>query len=279
MRIIYGLGLLIFLLGACQEKERERYTLKIKGSESMHETFNALKDDFEKFQDSITVVIEGGGSRTGMMSVNNGQAEIGLSSFGFDLDEELSRDHGVLEQIVAYDGIVVICNEHNPIARLTNRQIQSIFTGEITNWAQLGGRNGEVLPIIRDGNSGTQKFFTSYFGVDETSSTSKVAHENAEIVDLIQHNPNGIGFIGFAYFTESVRTLPLLMNEGVEQNRFVTPSFKNLTKGIYPLKRSLRVYYRAESSKAVEVFLRYLQTERARFVIEAHGLISKESVG
>ena len=159
---------LVFSWGfACSEKEPNHHFLKIKGSESMHETFLALKSDFEKMQDSISVELEGGGRRTGMIGEKEGNADIGLSSYAFELDSILGVNHGIEARVVAFDGIVLISNEQNPIEQLTREQIAGIFNGAFSDWAELGGSAGEIVPVIRDENSGTQRFFTNYFGIEE----------------------------------------------------------------------------------------------------------------
>ena len=238
----------------------------------MHETFNALKSDFEKMQDTLKIVLEGGGSRTGMMGVHENAIDIGLSSYPFNLDSILGSGHNITEQVVAYDGIVLISNELNPVQQLTNEQVTGIFSGAITDWQEIGGTAGEIQPIIRDKNSGTQQFLTNYFSIDGAANNSVVASENAEIVESVYTNPAGIGFIGFAYFTERVHNL-LLPSPIAGDTPFVAPSFKNLLAGSYPLKRSLRIYYKDATDPAVIAFLKYLKTTRARYVIESNGLV------
>lgn len=248
------------------------YTLKLRGSESMQGTFFALKNDFEKVQDTLTIVLEGGGSRTGMMGVFENEAQIGLSSFPFNLDSILGVGHNLQEQVVAYDGIVLINHEDNPVQQLTNEQVSDIFSGAITDWSQLGGTSGQIVPIIRDKNSGTQQFFTNFFQIDSPANSSIVAAENGEIVDSVSANTAGIGFIGFAYFTQRVQNM-LLPSPITGDTPFVAPSFKNLLAGSYPLKRSLRIYYKDTTDPAVNAFLSYLKTTRARYVIESNGLV------
>lgn len=271
------LSLISFLLSislfACNPSNAPKtYTLKLRGSESMHETFNALKSDFEKTQDTLVIVLEGGGSRTGMMGVFEDEVKIGLSSFAFNLDSILGEGHGIQEQVVAYDGIVLINNEDNPVQHLTNEQVSGIFSGTITNWRELGGNSGRIIPIIRNRNSGTQQFFTDFFNIESTVNSAVIADENVEIVNTVTENLAGIGFIGFAYFTQRVHNI-LLPGPIAGDAPFVAPSFKNLLSGSYPLKRSLRIYYKDASDPVVSAFLSYLKTMRARYVIESNGLV------
>ncbi len=261
-----------FMILSCEKPEPKQYFIKIKGSESMYETFLALKMGFERTQDSIKVEIEGGGSRTGLKAIEDREAEIGLSSYAFNLDSLLGTGHGISEAIVAYDGIVVIRNTRNPISELNYQQINSIYSGDVSDWSQLGGTPGEIVPVIRDSNSGTQQFFTNFFQLTDLSDKAVVAKDNAEIVSAVQKNSNSLGFIGFAYITDRVRDVMLPASDSNVQ--FVDPSFRNIINGQYPLKRSLRIYYRENNDPAVKAFLDFIRSESGTEIIETYGLVS-----
>lgn len=274
MKRLFQLPILLglFLFGCNSSDQPSTCTLKLRGSESMQETFIALKSDFEKMQDTLTIVLEGGGSRTGMMGVFEDDVQIGLSSFPFNLDSILGNGHSVQEKVVAYDGIVLISNEDNPVEQLTNEQVTDIFSGKITDWSDLGGNAGKIVPFIRNQNSGTQQFFTDFFNIEAQANSSVIGSENAEIVNSVSENLSGIGFIGSAYFTQRVHNM-LLPSSMAGDTSFVAPSFKNLLAGSYPLKRSLHIYYKNANDPAITAFLNYLNTTRARYVIESNGLV------
>lgn len=276
MRIINLIFITLLILQvSCQSLQKEKAILRIKGSESMHETFIALKKDYEKIQDTLAIQIEGGGSRTGLMAIHDQKVDIGLSSYAFDLDSVLGPSHGVAEKVVAYDGIVIINNDKNPIGQLTKEQIGKIYRGEIKDWSELGGKPGEILPIVRDGNSGTQKYFAEYFGLDTTSSLAEVALDNKEIVHKVYQDDRRIGFIGFAYVTLHVQDLQLPSN--IEKDTFfISPSFNSIRMGEYPLKRDLRIYYQKDSKPEVNAFVSYLKSERAQSIIERNGLVPSQ---
>ena len=237
----------------------------------MHETFDLLGNDFEKQQDSIKIILEGGGSRTGLLGIKDKEIDLGLSSFAFDLDSVLGEGHQVEEQVVAYDGIVLINHDSNPITKLTNEQVSGIYSGSLNDWSQLGGPSGLILPIVRNENSGTQRFFTQYFNIDRLSPQAVVAQENTEIVQRVLSNQNGIGFIGLSYFAVGVNNI--LIPSSSSDSSFVGPSKTSLTGGYYPLKRPLRVYYQRDRSPSVDAFLNYLNSSRAQYLIEQEGLI------
>ncbi len=238
----------------------------------MHGAFSALKKDFEKRQDTVKVFIEGGGSKTGLMAIKEGSADVGLSSYEFDLDSVLGSNHGVNQKIVAYDGIVLISHTDNPVLKLNNQQVAGIFSGRYTDWRQVGGYAGRIVPIVRDSNSGTQAFFTEYFKIEKVNPVAVVADENKVIVTRVQENQNAIGYIGFGYFTDSANSLEIAQKDEVD-SQFVSATFKNLGSGMYPLKRSLRMYYRDHENPALQAFMTYLQSQDAQLIIQGQGLM------
>ena len=261
----------IFILFSCQQSNTDTYQIKLKGSESMHAVFMDLKKDFEKKHKNIELTLEGGGSRTGLEAIKNHQADIGLSSFEFDLTKELGNNHSVKEKVIGYDGIVLIANENNPLDSLTDDQIHSIYQGSIFDWSQLGGNSGSIVPIIRDENSGTQRFFIDHFNIVSMTRSAVVSAENKEILSKVQGDINAIGFIGFAYFTQGVHDLRLATEDS---NGYRSPTKRNLLNNSYPLKRGLRIYYEATQSSAVNTFIKYLDSKEAKAIIESYGLIA-----
>ncbi|WP_370087941.1 PstS family phosphate ABC transporter substrate-binding protein [Ekhidna sp.] len=275
MRYIISLFVLGCLYSCGTVMKKKNYEpLILKGSESMHEAFSSLVGDFKKLQDTLDVRIEGGGSRTGLMAIKDQTADIGLSSFPFNLDSILGNDHGINQRIVAYDGIVLINHIDNPIGQLSDSQITNIYSGLVTDWSEIGGEPGAILPVVRDSNSGTQRFFTEHFKIFEVAPTAVVARENHEIVDSVISNKNSIGFIGYAYYTAMVKNIALpAATDRSDTIRFVEPEPRYINNGDYPLKRSLRIYFNEKYDARVMAFLQYLDTDRAKEIIESHGLI------
>lgn len=237
----------------------------------MHAVFDDLKKNFEKNNHDIHISIDGGGSKTGLMAIKENQVDIGLSSFAFDLSEELGDSHDVVEKVVAYDGIVLITNENNPLDSLKDVEIERIYEGLVDDWSQIGGRPGAIVPIVRNENSGTQRFFQSHFSIDQITPAAEISEENKDIVDRVQADVNAIGFIGFAYFTQGVHEMKLATEDS---NRFRLPTKRNLLNNSYPLKRGLRIYYQRPSRAKISKFLDYLNSAEAKAIIESYGLIA-----
>ena len=238
----------------------------------MYETFDLLRSDFEKQQDTIKVTLEGGGSRTGLMAIKDDAVDIGLSSFEFDVDNELGSGHNVVDRVVAFDGIVLVNHDNNPVQQLSNDQVNGIFGGTITDWQELGGPSGAILPIVRNQNSGTQRFFFDYFNIDQPAASAVVADENNEIVQRVLNNQNGIGFIGLSYFAVGVNNV-LIPSLDTLRADFIGPSKTSLINGYYPLKRPLRIYHKLNPDAVVSAFLSYLNSDNAVRIMEGEGLI------
>lgn len=268
--------LLILICFSCDSiKSPKHYEpLKLKGSESLHEAFSSLARDFERLQDTLDIELEGGGSRTGLMAIKERTADIGLSSFPFDLDSILGYDHNVQEKIVGYDVIVIINHMDNPVVKLTDNEISNIYSGIITDWSELGGSPGPIMPVVRDSNSGTQRFFTEHFKIYELAPTAVVAKENHEIVDSVISNRNGIGFIGYSYYTTLVKNVMIPSQANLDSIRYIPPDPEYIENDEYPLKRSLRIYFDADHDPRVDAFLKYLNSVRAQHILESYGLIT-----
>ena len=134
------------------------------GSTSMEEVMGVLTEQFTNDNPDVSVTYDPTGSGTGIEAAANGTADIGLSSRALT-DEEVAS--GLVGTEVALDGIAVIVNANSPVADLTVEQIAQIFTGEITDWSEVGGDAGEIACIGREANSGTRDGFESITGTED----------------------------------------------------------------------------------------------------------------
>lgn len=146
-------------------------TVATNGSTSMEKVIGNLKEQFENDNDdNVTVSYDATGSGAGIEAVVNGTADIGLSSRALKEEETSS---GLKGTTIALDGIAVIVNADSQVADLTVDQIAKIFTGEITNWSEVGGADGEIACIGREANSGTRDGFESITGTEDTCKLSQ----------------------------------------------------------------------------------------------------------
>ncbi|MGJ8726475.1 MAG: phosphate ABC transporter substrate-binding protein [Roseibacillus sp.] len=207
------------------------------------------------------------GSSTAFTSLLEGTADIGMSSRGSkdgEKDSFTAKGKELIEHVAGIDMIAVVVNEGNSVKDLTKKQIEGVFTGEITDWSELGGKKGAISVYTRNTSSGTYKSFQELAmnKRDYGSSTQKMAGNEA-IASEVGKNPNGIGYVGLAY-AKNDGLAPVL----VEGKALESPEE-------YPLSRNLYFYTVGEPDGEVAKFLNWVKTDdTAQKVIEKVGFVS-----
>ena len=161
------------------------------GSTSMDKVIGALREQFMTDHKNVTVTYDPTGSGSGIEAVKNGTADIGLASRSLK-DEE--KADGLTETVIALDGIAVIVHAQNKVADLTVEQIAKIFTGEITDWSQVGGDPGTISCIGRESGSGTRDGFESITGTKDSCKLDQELTSTGGVIEAVAGNPNAIGY-------------------------------------------------------------------------------------
>lgn len=161
------------------------------GSTSMEEVMGVLTEQFTNDNPDVSVTYDPTGSGTGIEAAANGTADIGLSSRALTEEETAS---GLVGTEVALDGIAVIVNANSPVADLTVEQIAQIFTGEITDWSEVGGDAGEIACIGREANSGTRDGFESITDTKDACKLDQELTSTGGVIEAVAGNPNAIGY-------------------------------------------------------------------------------------
>ena len=161
------------------------------GSTSMEEVMGVLTEQFTNDNPDVSVTYDPTGSGTGIEAAANGTADIGLTSRALT-DEEIAS--GLVGTEVALDGIAVIVNANSPVADLTVEQIAQIFTGEITDWSEVGGDAGEIACIGREANSGTRDGFESITDTEDACVLSQELNSTGAVIQAVASSPNAIGY-------------------------------------------------------------------------------------
>ena len=220
----------------------EGQELVISGSTTLLQVSEAWASAFmEKY--GGTIIINGGGSGVGIADLINGVSELANSSREIK-DEELEAAKAVgldvQEYTILYDGIAVIVSSNVSVEGLTIEQLSKIYTGEITNWKDVGGDDAEIVIFARDSSSGTGEYFLEEViqlgKTMEDNDYSDMAlrlQSNADVVNQIKENDNAIGYIGLGYLEESLKIVKV---EGIE------PSVDTVKDDSYPISRGLYVY-------------------------------------
>lgn len=223
--------------------------LVIQGSDTLLEVSQNWAESFMDANPGINISVTGGGSGTGIAALINKTADLANASRGIkDKEIDAAKDQGldIQEYTVAWDGISVIINNNNPVDELSIEQISKIFTGEIDNWNEVGGNDGEIVVVSRDSSSGTYVYFKERVvqmngEIKENDYTQMALFlaSNSAIREEVSENDNAIAYIGLGYLDDSVKAANVI---GEEAKEGVAPSIENVQDGSYPISRPLYVY-------------------------------------
>ena len=232
------------------------------GSTSMSTVIGALAEAFEN-DTGISVTYNATGSGSGIQAVKEGRCDIGLSSRNLK-DEE--KQAGLDGTVLAFDGIAVIVNPENPVSDLDIDTITKIYTGEITNWKEVGGDDAEIVLIGREAGSGTRDGFES---VTDTESECKYRQEltsTGDVITTVAGNPNAIGYASLAAVKDSVKSLSV---------GGVSPSEDTVKNGSYVIQRPFILVTRSgeKLSESAQSFFDYITSAAAGDIIAKAGAV------
>ena len=236
-------------------------TVVTNGSTSMESVMGALIEAFKEVQPDVQIQYTGSGSSAGITSAQDGTADIGLANRDLKDDET-----GVKKITVAKDGIAIIVNPDNPVADLSIEQIAQIFTGEITNWSELGGSDGQVVPIGREAGSGTRDGFESITGTEDACKYQNELTSTGEVIASVASNPNAIGYTSLSAVDDTVKALTV---------GGVAPSEATVLDGTYAIQRNFNFILSdsTELSEAAQAFVDWATSSEASDLIAGAGAV------
>ena len=176
----------------------------------MKNVIAALTEGFAEVEPGVTVSYDPTGSGAGITGATDKTLDIGLSSRALKDDEKAA---GLKETIVALDGIAIIVNPQNPVKDLSLEQIAKIYTGEITNWKDVGGDDGEIVLVGREAGSGTRDGFESIVDVKDSCKYAQELTATGAVISAVEANPLAIGY---ASLSAVGNTVAMVTVEGVE---------------------------------------------------------------
>ena len=179
-------------------------TVSTDGSTSMEKVINSLGESFMAANKDVKFTYNPTGSGSGIQAVTEGRCDIGLSSRALKDDEKAS---GLVETVLAYDGIAIVVSPENPVSDLDVDTIAKIYTGEITNWKDVGGDDAEIVLIGREAGSGTRDGFESITGTKDACQYRQELTSTGDVINTVSQNPNAIGYASLSAVGESVKAL------------------------------------------------------------------------
>jgi phosphate transport system substrate-binding protein len=271
---------LTLLLAACgggnagSEQQSAAKSIAVKGSDTVLPLSQKEAEEYMKANPQAAITIVGGGSGTGITALLDGTTGVCMSSRDLKMEEKLKfseKQIDVTTAIVGYDALSAIVHPENPVSRLTREQLENIFTGEFTNWKQVGGPDMPIVAYSRESSSGTYEFFKEHV-MDKKNYASSVLNMPATgaIVQSISQTKGAIGYIGIAYNTGSVKSLKVSYDGGTT---FVAPSIEGAKDKSYPIARPLYYFYNTAKAADVKAFVDYVLSDTGQKIVADAGYV------
>lgn len=243
-------------------------TVTTDGSTSMEKVIGGLGEAFQQ-ETGIGFTYNPTGSGSGIKAVQEGRCDIGLSSRALK-DEEI--ESGLTETVLAYDGIAIIINPNNPVADLSLETISKIYTGEIKNWSEVGGEDGEIVLIGREAGSGTRDGFESITETEEKCQYRQELTSTGDVITTVSQNENAIGYASVSSVKDTVKTVSV---DGV------LPNEETIKDGSYVVQRPFVLVTKTdkELSEPATKFYDYITSGDAVDIILTAGVVPAYSEG
>lgn len=253
-------------LAGCGAKNGKEISGKVTlaGSTSMKKVCEALMEGFMEKYPGVTVTTEYIGSGAGLESLAAGSVDIGNASRHV---KDTEKNNGAVENVIALDGIAVITDKNNAVTDLTKDQLTKIYTGEITNWSELGGADEAIVVIGRENGSGTRDAFEELLGVKDSCKYAQELDSTGAVLAKVSSTHGAIGYVSLDVVDSSVVAIKL---DGVEATE------ANILAGGYALQRPFVMATKGAIDKQnnlVKLWFEYIASDEGKEIIKGTGLI------
>ncbi|MFH1622258.1 MAG: phosphate ABC transporter substrate-binding protein [Candidatus Omnitrophota bacterium] len=248
--------------------------IQIKGSDTMVNLGQAWAESFMKKHPEAFIAVTGGGSGTGIASLLNKTCDIAECSRKMKQKEiELAHKKGInpVEFTVALDGLAVVVHPANPVDKLTIDQLADIFTGKITNWKELEGKDSKIVILSREVNSGTHVYFKEHVlrrnnpnNKDEFARSALLMPSSQAIADEVSGNPQAIGYYGMGYISPSQKAVAVAKDNN---SPYVLPTIENVVDGKYAVSRPLFIYTDGVPQGLLKEFLDFVLSDEGQKIV------------
>ncbi|HDR90883.1 MAG TPA: phosphate ABC transporter substrate-binding protein [candidate division Zixibacteria bacterium] len=242
--------------------------LVITGSTTVLPVAQACAEEYMDANPKADITVRGGGSGVGIAALIDEQCDIAMSSRDIKEKEiETARDKGVepVEHVVALDALAIVVNPKNKVSKLTLEQVKAIYTGEITNWKELGGKDQDIVIVSRDVSSGTFEVFKEIVlkGGAVHESALKLA-SNQAVVTTVGNTPDAIGYVGLGYLNSKIKAVSV---DGVDA------SVKTAQSGEYALVRKLNMYSKGAPTGSAKAYLDFVLSSTGQEIVSELGFV------
>lgn len=273
-KTLFSLAVLMFAVSAFAGQGKN--SIQVKGSDTMVNLGQAWAEKYMEENAGDFVAVTGGGSGTGFSSLISGTCSIAMSSRNIKEKEiTLARQKGIdpNEIKVALDGLAVVVNPSNPISDLALGQLADIFTGRVSNWKDIGGKDEKIVVLSREVNSGTHVYFKEHVlrrndpaSKEEFSPGALMLSSSQAIADEVAGNSAAIGYYGMGYI--SARQKPVAIAKD-EKSAYVKPVIDNVINGSYPISRPLLIYTNGMPQGLVRKFVDFTLSKEGQDIVLA----------
>lgn len=257
------------LITACGNNESSENIISVVGSSSVAPLIEAVSENYLRVK-NIEVDVQSVGSSAGIKAAIDGTANIGMSSRNLKKEEK----EGLNQYIIALDGIAVILHPDNTVKNLSKDQILKIFSGEITNWKDVGGKDAPIVVVSREEGSGTRGAFEEIIGLEVKDGDLKktilskkaiITDGNGSVKQNIALKPNGIGYISVGSVDNSVQAVFV---DGV------APSEKNIKEGKYLITRPFILMTKGAPTTEAKAFIDFILSPEGQKIVKEHYYIT-----
>lgn len=245
---------------------KDSVTISISGSTSVGPLMEKIQEKYEEENSNVTLEIQQNGSGAGIKDVISGISEIGMSSRELK-DEEKSQVEGTT---IAYDGIALLVNPENKVKNISLEDVKKVYTGEITNWKELGGDDSPIVVISREEGSGTRDAFQEIVGYEseELAKDATISDGSGAVKTTVAGNKNAIGFASFEYIDSTVAALSV--ND-------VEPTADNVKAGEYKISRPFLLVTKEDSlTENGQKLIEFVLSDEGQKIVEENKLITLE---
>lgn len=264
------LGLILSGIGAYAKSS----VVQIKGSDTILNASQAIVEEYMKTNRKARIAVTGGGSGVGIASLINKTADIAMASRNIkqsEIDTLKKEGINVEEIVLGYDGITVIINHDNHIKNLDKKTLAGIFSGEITNWKELGGDDAKIVVLSRDSSSGTHAYFKEEVlrngdekNLTEYGQDTLYMPSNQAILNEVANSKYAIGYIGMGYMNDTVDSVAI---DGVK------PTFETVANKTYPIAREVFWYTDSARDGVVREVTDFAVSDKGQELIKKEGFV------
>lgn len=242
--------------------------INISGSSALQPLVQAAADEFKKTNPNVSITVNAGGSGTGLQNISDKTVDIGDSDIF--ATEKLSKDKSaaLVDHIVCVVGVAAVVSPDVSVTNVTKQQLSDIFTGKISNWKDVGGKDEKIVLINRPKSSGTRTLFSKYAldGKQEATGHALTEDNSGLLKQNVEQTPGSIAYLAFSYLTDNkVKSLSV---DGV------TPNYDNVYSGKYSIWGYEHMYTNGEAADPAKSFLDYIMNNP-----DAHKIMTDKGYG